>query len=300
MGRASALLVLALAACSSTSGSKPASGSAEGSTRAKPVPAPAPAPAPAPPLPRPTMKASPAIDLADAAITKLRVMPFVSMERNGSASIEKGVFEIEWTSEKRYDAVTVCRIEAYNLAYSGMQDLNDSAKPNEHDALYRPDPFVIDPHVCELRFSDGKTIVARACYRDGALDAGACPAGTFPPPKLPEKMAIDVQGASLARTNGGGVQVKAMFTVGKALPDTKTSFSIVCDGIASQPDPGEGFVPLSRLLAGETLFTWQLSFFMKKPLTKLPTKCELTVTNKTTLGTFCIHEGSTEPGRCEP
>ncbi len=246
------------------------------------------------------MKASPPIDLPDAEITKLRVMPFVAMGQNGSASAEKGVFTIEWTSAKHYDEVTVCRIESYNLAYSGMQDLNDSAKPNEHDALYRPDPFVLDPHVCEVRFREGKKIVARACYRDGALDAGACPDGTFPAPKLPEKMAIDVQGASVALTNGGGIQVKAMFTVGKALPDANSSFSITCDGIASEPDPGEGFVPLSRLLAGETLFTWQLSFFMKKPLTKVPAKCELTVTNKTRLGTFCIHEGSTEPGRCEP
>ncbi len=289
-----ALLLLAVAACSSkhappaTTGS--AAGSAQGSARVTP----------APPMPRPTMKASPPIDLPDAAITKLRVMPFVAMGQNGSASAEKGVFGIEWTSASHYDATTVCRIEAYNLAYSGMQDLNDSAKPDEHDALYRPDPFVLDPHVCELRFSDGKKIVARACYRDGALDAGACPAGTFPPPKLPEKMAIDVQGASLALTNGGGLQVKAMFTVGKALPDAKTSFSIVCDGIPSQPAAGEGFVPLSKLAAGETLFTWQLSFFMNKPLTKLPAKCELTVTNKTKLGTFCIHEGSTEPGACEP
>lgn len=283
------LLLVALAACSSKSAPPPppAKGSAQPPPPAKPA------------LPRPTMKASPPIDLPDAGITKLRVMPFVSVDGKGSASVEKGSFNVEWTAKPKYDEATVCRVEAYNLAFFSFQDLNDDAKPNEHEALYHPDPFVIDPHVCEVRFADKGKIIARACYTDGALVAGACPAGSFPAPKLPDKMAMDMQGASLSLTNEGGVQVKAMFTAGKALPDDKTTFAIVCDGVKSKPDPGEGFVPLSRLLAGETLFEWQLSFVMDKPFKALPKQCQLTITNKTQLGTFCIHEGSTDAGRCD-
>ena len=282
-----ALLLVALAACSSKSTTKPAEGSATPPAPMKP------------PLPHPTMKASPPIDLPEADITKLRVVPIVAMDTRGSGSAEKGVFDIHWTASAHHDAATVCRIEAYNLAYFGAQDLDADAKPDEHEAMYRPDPFVLDPHVCEVRFADKGKLVARACYTDGTLVAGACPAGTFPPPKLPDKMAIDMQGASLLLTNDGGVQVKAMFTTDKPLPDKNTTFAIVCDHVAGKAMTGEGLVPLSRLQAGETLYTWELAFFMDKKLTALPKQCELTVTNKTKLGTFCIHEGSTDSGRCD-
>jgi len=246
------------------------------------------------------MKSSKPIDLPDAGITGVQLIPVVAMDQ-GSAHAEKGVFDVRWHEPKRHDSGVVCRIESYNLAYFGQPDLDESAAPDEHEVLYRPDPFVLDPKVCEVRFVDAKRqVVARACYQDGTMTEGACPAGTFPPPKLPDRMAIDVQGASVHREggDGSGLGVKALFTIGQP-PAQEVSFAIRCDGVTSEPDPGEGFVPLSRLAAGETLYTWQLVFTMNKRLTGDPKQCELRVFTKTkTLGTFCIAEGSTEPGPC--
>ena len=282
------LLLVALAACSSKTSAPPP---AKGSSAQPPAPV-------KPALPRPTMKASQPIDLPDAGITKLRVVPIVAMDTKGSASVEKGVFDVDWTSDKHYDAGITCRLEVYNLAYFGMQDLDEDAKPNEHEALYRPDPFALDPRVCEVRFVDKGKVAARACYADGVMTPGTCPAGTFNTPLMPDKMSIDVQGASLALTNSGDLVVKAMFIAGKPLADKKTALALTCDGVASENDPGEGLVPLSRLEAGETLYTRDLAFFMKKKLTALPKQCELTITNKTKLGTFCIADGSTDDGPC--
>jgi len=245
------------------------------------------------------MKSSAPIDLPDVAITGLQLVPIVAMDARGSASAEKGVFDIRWREDSRHDTGIVCRIESYNLAYFGHPDLNEDAKPDEHEVLYRPDPFVLDPKLCEVRFLDARRApVARACYQDGTMTAGPCPPGTFPPPRLPADLAVDVQGASAHRNGDLGLQVKALFTLGQPLAD-KVSFAIRCDGVDSEPHPGEGFVPLSRLLAGETLYTWELVFTMKKPLAADPKQCELRVFTKAkTLGTFCIAEGSTEPGAC--
>jgi hypothetical protein len=281
-------LLLVLVACSSKKRAEP------------PPPAPTPVAKPDAPvaIPRPTMKSSQPIDLPDAGITGLQLVPIVAMH-DGSAAAEKGVFDIRWREPKRHDSGIVCRIESYNLAYFGEPDLDEGAKPDEHEVLYRPDPFVLEPKVCEVRFlDDHHAVIARACYQDGTMTAGACPAGTFPPPKLPDGMAVGVQGASAHQSGNSTIQIKALFTVARPLAD-EPSFALRCDGNTSKPDEGEGFVPLSRLAAGESLYTWKLAPFMNKPVTSDPKQCELRIfTKKRTLGTACIAEGSTEPGPC--
>jgi hypothetical protein len=264
-----ALLVVALAACSSKSSAPaPAKGSAQ-------------PPVPAPVKPEP-------LDFADD-IKHVQMWHVVG---------QKGDFEIQWHGAP-YHAQSTCRVEVYNLVFIDSAHDAMNAAPGDHAAIYRADPFVISPKICELRFYDDKhALQAAACFRDGQLARGMCDHDVWAVPKLPEGMTVDVQGASVSLTNSGGIAIKALITVGKQV-DKNTDFSLVCDGVKSKPDPGEGFVPLSQLDAGETLFTWQLAFFMEKPLNALPKQCELTVTNKTKLGTFCIHDGSTESGRCE-
>jgi hypothetical protein len=278
-------VLVVLVACSPKS-APPSTGSAAASP-----------PSPAKPaLPRPTMKSAPPIDLSGAPIKKLEIMPVVSVDRAGSADAAKGVFDVNWVSHEKYEAAVVCRIESYNLAYFGAVDNNESLGPDEHEVMYRPDPFVVDPKTCEVRFRAADKLVARACYQSGKLTEGTCPDGTFPPPKLPAGIAIDVQGASV-HIDGTTAQVKAMFTVGAALTEP-ASFALICDGVASAPDKGEGFVPLSKLDAGETLYTWQLIAPMTKELPGPPKQCQLTITGKHTLGKACIADGSTEPGPC--
>lgn len=264
-------LLVALAACSSKSSTPPpAKGSPAGSAVT----------APAKPVP---------LDFA-ADIQHVEMWHVVG---------EKGVLEVHWHGAP-FAAQLTCRVEAYNLVYpDGAHDAANAAK-DDHEALFRADPFVIDPKVCELRFyNDKRELQAAACYRDGVLARGMCDHAVWAVPKLPDGMSVDVQGASMSLTNAGGIAIKTMITVGRKLPDKNTTFTLVCDGVKSKPDPGEGPVPLSKLEGGETLFTWALAFFMDKPLTALPKQCQLTLTNKTQLGTFCIHEGSTDAGRCD-
>ena len=280
-------LLVALAACSSKKSQQ----------QQPPAPPPVAKPDAAAAFPRPTMKASQPIDLPDVGITALQIVPTVSVDSNGSARADKGVFDLEWREPYRHGTAVVCRIESYNLAHFGDLDVPEDAKPGQHEVPYTPDPFVLDPKVCEARFLDGRhDVIARACYQDGTMTAGACPPGTFPPPKLPAGMAVDVQGASV-HTFGDGLQVVALLTVGQ--PVETPSFAVRCDGVDSVPDPSEGLVPVRRLAAGETLYTWQLIVRMQQRFASAPKQCELRVFDKgKTLGTFCIAEGSTNPGRC--
>ena len=268
------LALVALVACSSKSSKAPPATGSAAPNAVKP-----PEPPPAQP-----------IDFA-ADIQHVQVFHSVT---------DKGVFEVHWHGAP-YAAQLTCRVEAYNLVYIDSSHDAMNSPPGDHQALYRADPFVTSPTTCELRFydQDHRTLQAVGCFQNGRFDRGMCDKSVWAVPKLPEGMSVDVQGASVSLTNGG-VGIKALITVGEKLPDKNTSFSIVCDGVKSKPDPGEGFVPLSKLEAGETVFTWALAFFLEKPLTAPPKQCELTITNKTKLGTFCIHDGSTESGPCSP
>ena len=216
-----------------------------------------------------------------------------------SEASEQGVLVVRWHGAP-YLAQLTCRVDAYNLVYLGSVHDAMNAAPGDHEALYRPDPFAVQPHACELRFydSDHRILQAAACYRDGKLERGMCDQTMWAVPKLADGMTVDVARASVALTTSSGVAIKALITAGAKVPDKNTAFSIVCDGVASTPEAGEGLVPLSKLEPGETLYTWSLAFFMDKPLTAPPARCALTIANKTTLGTFCIAAGATRSGPC--
>jgi len=268
-----ALLCVVLAACSSRKGSPP-------------------------PPPAPVVKAdaavarppSPPIDLPEAGVAALQVVPV--------AGAAKGMLDVRWRAATIYPVGMVCRIEVYNLACtqwgSGGGTLDRAFR-------YTPEPFVLEPHVCEIRFLAGHApdapvrVAARACYHDGTLMAGACATGTFPPPKLPAGMAIDVQGASVHVRPGSRLELKALLTVAEPIEPVK--FDVSCDG-NTNVDDGYGYVPVEKLSAGETLFG-STAFQMKQPVAADPKQCELHVVAKgKTLGTFCLSEGSTEPGPC--
>lgn len=281
------LAIIVLAACSSKKQPPPP----------PPPPAPAPTPAPVPMPPKPTMKSSQPIDLPDAGISQLQLIPTVT-----PGSARKGEFDVRWKSAKKLESGVVCRVESYNLAFFSMPDTDDSLAEGEHSVFWHPDPFVVDPEVCEVRFGGTKTL-ASACYRAGTMTAGPCPAGTFPPPKMDPGQTFDVQGATVTAIkdqygNRSSIGIKAMYTV--AAPVDDVAFVATCDGVTSKPETAGDLVPLHKLHAGETLYAWELSLLLPKPLTKdRPDKCELRASSKgKPLGTFCIAEGETDRGPC--
>lgn len=267
-------LVVALVACSSK--------------KTEPPP-PAPAPRvvkPVAAIPRPALKSSPPIDLPDATITQLQLMSVLA-ERPGGYEPLKGVFDVRWQAHDPRDSTAVCRLEAYNLVTTGRRD---DSMVGKYEAIYRLDPFVLDPKVCELRFFDAhEKVIARACYRDGTMTAGACPAGTFPAPKLPNGMAVGLEGAS-AHVMPRALEVRALVTAGGAV---EPELTVTCDGIASTAPSA-----LPAIGAGETRYI-TVSVTLPKPLAADPKQCELRVTSKgKPLGTFCLAEGSSQPGPC--
>lgn len=243
------------------------------------------------------MKSSQPIDLPDVGITHLQLIPTVSP---GSPS--KGEFDIDWKSAKQIESGIVCRVESYNLAFFSIADNDEGLANGEHSVFWHPDPFVLDPEVCEVRFVD-KTTIASACYRAGTMTAGPCPAGTFPPPKMDPGQTFDVQGATVVANkdqygNRTSIGIRAMYTV--AAPVTDVVFVATCDGVTSKPETAGDIVPIHKLRAGETLYAWELSLLLPKSLTKdRPDKCELRASSKgKPLGTFCIAEGETDRGAC--
>jgi hypothetical protein len=293
------LALLLVAACSSKSSPPPpAHGSAGSSGSAVVTQAPAPMKPPLPPPP--TMKSSKPIDLSEAGITQLELIPTVSAGKPG-----KGTFDIQWKSPRPIESGVVCRVESYNLAYFSMPDTNDSLEHGQHSVFWHPDPFVVDPDVCEVRFVGARrATIASACYRAGNMTEGPCPAGTFPPPKLDSGQVLDIQGASVQTNVNGttnkrdGLNIRALYTV--AVPLDHVSFDATCDGVTSQPETAEDFVPPEKLRAGETTFAYTMPLNMNKPLAKEhPDKCEVHASQKgKRLATFCIAEGQTDRGPC--
>jgi hypothetical protein len=285
---------LVVAACSSKSSPPPPAQGSAGSAVEKPAPK-------RPPLPEPpTMKSSKPIDLADGQIKELQLIPTVS-----ASGPSKGTFDIRWRSSKPVESGVVCRVESYNLAYFSMIDTDDSLAKGQHSVFWHPDPFVIDPEVCEVRFLDAKhATIASACYRAGNMTEGPCPAGTFPPPKMDPGQVLDVQGATVyAITNGtthvrDGINIRALYTV--AAPLDHVSFDATCDGVKSEPETAEDLVPLDKLRSGETTFAYNLPLRLTKAVAKArPDKCELHASqNGKRLATFCIAEGQTDRGPC--
>jgi hypothetical protein len=280
-------LLLVLAACSSKSSAPPPP--AQGPAVEKP------APKKQPVLEPPTMKSSKPIDLTDAGITELQLVP-----TEPPVGARSGELDILWRSEKAIEAGVVCRVESYNLFGAGTHSIEQALPKGQHAVMWSPAPFVIEPDACEVRFLDAKgATFASACYRAGNMTAGPCPAGTFTPPKLDPGQVMNIQGATVTAFEGG-IRVKALYTVAAPLPNV--SFDATCDGVKTKTATAEeSFIPLAKLRPGETTFAPDLLLHVDKPITKeRPDKCELRASqNGKRIGTFCIAEGSTNPGPCE-
>lgn len=282
-------MVACIAACSSKH-APPATTTGSGAVQRSGSAASGSASAPAamkPPLP------PVALDLPAAGVTKLVVHP-----ANDPASDVVA----DWNAKDR-DATVVCRVEAYNLVAFDPHD-PDGLGPGQHQLEWRSQPFVSSPKACEIRFVDHGKLLASACWHPGRLEPTACPGGDLPPPKRPEHVnALNIEGSTL-RLSGKDVRIDALVTREAEMGPHETHFALRCDGAEAKTASDD----TERVAAAgeyETVFA-TLLFTMPKPLTAPPKACELRVLVKhagqkqpVVDGTFCIHEGSTEPGACE-
>jgi len=213
-----------------------------------------------------------------------------------------------------------CRVGGLNLV-----SLAPNASDHESASFYA-DPFDDAGKTCEVRFyelaNDRESIVARACYRDGTLADGACPAGVFPPPVFPAGQKIDFRTVAspkrfdapippIAMTDGN-IQMSAIITVGEPLGEHVAAYKLRCEGdnkVFSVADTIE-FVPVWRMEAGESAYAWEFILHPKDPPVTKIDRCELEIlamsrTAKTisgaSLGRFCIPaSGASTPGACTP
>jgi hypothetical protein len=276
-------LIVAMGACSSKSKAPPpaptgGSGSAAAAVAMKP---------PEPPPIRP-------IDLPAAGVTKLTVHPTVDPSNEIVA---------DWYGKDR-NATLVCRVDAYNLVAFDPRE-REGLAPGEHTLMWTPQPFVIAPKVCEIRFVDHGKLLAAACWHPGRLDPTECAGGDLPPPKQPEHVAIyNVEGSTLS-VSGNDVAISALVTQEAALEDNhETHFALRCDG-AGAKTVSEDDDRIAAIGAERTAFA-SLQFTFAKPVQNPPKACELRVLVKRASlpkpivdGTFCIHEGSTDVGKCD-
>jgi hypothetical protein len=267
------LFIVVCAACSSKS-SEPAKGSAAPPPAPAPEPARAPKPAPPPP-----------VDLPAAGVSKLVVRPTTDPNNR---------IEVEWNALARA-ATVVCREDAYNLVSFDTGD-SDGLPKGTHDLVWHPQPFVTPPTACEVRFHDEhRRVIARACYHDGRLDPTGCPGGLLPPPKMPDPVqGISVEGSTL-HVDGKSVDVTALVTKIADMPERTVKATLTCDGIRGTLV--DDTMHFNELADGDTVFA-RFSFDMAKPAPSHPQKCQLDFTDPKKLATFCIAEGSTNPGPC--
>lgn len=265
-------LIIVLAACSSRS-SAPSNGSA-----APPPPAP----------PAPLKQLEPAVvpvDLPAAGVSKLVVHPTIAPSNR---------ITVEWNALRR-DASVACREDAYNLVAFDTGDPEGLTK-GSHELEWHPEPFVPAPATCEVRFRDEHhRVLARACYQHGRLDPTACALARPKQPESPDAQGINVEGASI-HGDARSLTVQALVTKIAEFPPRTFQFALTCDGVKSKLV--EETSHLSELEAGDTVFA-RFTFDLARPLAKMPPdKCQLEITDPKKLATFCIAEGSTEPGPC--
>ena len=262
-------------------------------------------------------------DLAKVTTTAPFAITNVAFRKLGTMSgPSAGAYSVGWNAthdgrELQVPAHVRCRVNEHN-----MVDLF-SAGDSTSQAFY-PDPFDGVASVCEVRWVDKKqgTVVARACFRDGTLADGACPADAFPAPTLPAGMAVDFKAVPSPKRfekpmkpiflNQGMVQMSAIVTVGKALGGRVGAHNLKCQhGATVGSAVGRLRVGLEGLEAGETLYAWDW-VFPDNTLSAMQAldRCELELLAVTpdakkiegeSLGKFCIQgTGDTTPGACEP
>jgi hypothetical protein len=223
----------------------------------------------------------------------------------------RGAFELGYRVEAsdpglQVPARIMCRVGGYNVVYPASAE---GKVPGPRLAtLFRPDPFTDVASACEVTFflRGSPQPIAAACYRDGELVDGPCPAGTFPPPRRQTTYSVELTQAALELRHGTAL-VSGLFTLIEPLaPDRRFAMQIRCeddDGVAT----GEGelaFLPLDRIPAGASVYGPVAIFLDRTPA---PTaNCELRVVSRATRGApteriharYCLTTGAVRAGEC--
>lgn len=220
-----------------------------------------------------------------------------------------GVLELGYRIETTDPALQVpaqimCRVGGYNVVYPSGGD-GKHAGPRLA-SLFRPDPFAEPVEGCEVTFYAHDRPIAAACYRGGELAAGACPAGTFPRPRLQTDFAVDLSRAALELRHGAAL-VSGLFTLAQPLGEGRRfATQIRCEdqaGVAS----GEGelaFTPLEKIPVGASVYGPVAMFLDRTPQ---PTAtCDLRVVSRATSGApteqiharYCLTTGAVRAGDC--
>ncbi len=220
-----------------------------------------------------------------------------------------GVFELGYRVEARDASLQVparimCRVGGYNIVYPSG---GEGKLPGPRlAALYKPDPFTERASACQIDFFLAEKPIAAACYRDGSLSDGTCPAGTFAPPPRQTGFSIELARASLELRHGTAL-VSGLFTLAEPLaPGRKLATQIRCEDPAGTAT-GEGalaFLPLDQLPVGASMYG-PIAIFLDR--TPDPTAtCDFRIVSRATTGApterlharYCLTTGATRAGDC--
>lgn len=212
--------------------------------------------------------------------------------------------QLHFFANEPVETKTTCRTDAYNVHLLRIAPNPANARAGElyvdmaEDVLDGPK----DPSACEATLYAGKAKQGTAvCWRAGKVTLGPCPAGTFPPPVLPDKFAIDFHVRSLVAPQSGSTIVLYLdgeYTVGDPIDAAKVTYGLACDGVAGR---ATAFSPELELLGrGETASVHHQAFELEHPVSGVPRHCTLSIAaSDKSIGTFCITEGkSSAPGAC--
>lgn len=258
--------------------------------------------APAQPPPRVESRHSIDITVKDAPLS-IRGVELVPSPR------EPGVMELGYRIEARERALSVparimCRVGGYNVVYPTS---TEGKVPGPRLAtLFRPDPFSEPVQACEVTFLLDDRPIATACYRNGQLGDGACPADTFPPPPAMTAFSVEITRASLELRHGTAL-VSGLFTLREPLAaGRRFATQIRCDDTAGTAS-GEGelaFLPLEQIPAGASVYGPVAIFLDRTP--EPTANCELHVVSRATSGSpteqihakYCLTTGAVRAGEC--
>ncbi len=220
-----------------------------------------------------------------------------------------GVLELGYRVESRDSSVQVparimCHVAGYNVVYPSGSEGKVTGR--RLAALYRPDPFSEAASVCEVSFFLGARTIASACYRDGELRDGACPAEAFPAPQRTTTLSVELTRGSLELRHGTAL-VSGLFTrVEPLAPGRRFAAQIRCedaDGVAS----GEGdlaFLPLDQIPVGASVYGPVAIFLDRTP--HASASCELRIVSRPVEGSpveqiharYCMTTGAVRAGSC--
>ena len=197
-----------------------------------------------------------------------------------------------------------CRVAGHNVIYPDS-DAGKVAGPRL-TSVFRADPYVEQPQLCEVGFYVGDRRVGSACYQRGELHDGACAPGSFTPPARTTQFSVELVQPSLELHDGSAV-ISALYTLLDPLPPgRRLAGQIRCED-ASGVATGEGdfaFVPLDQVGAGMSVYGPLAIFLDRTPAHDAA--CELRIISRGTEGPpieqvhaqYCLTTGAVRAGGC--